>query len=386
MGDTPRSRTQADISYAVAYTVVEQGGATGRLDALRINSEGSEPWTITDADGAYTFIDLDAGNYSVRQIVPTGFQQTLPANNAARQVTLAANQDLTGVNFANRDSVRPSAVDDLRQTWEATPIDIHVLSNDVPGDAPLDLTSVTVVVEADNGTTLVNPDTGRIAYTPDVGFSGVDTFRYTVQGTDGTLSNEGTVTIYVGDDLALWQNPIDELDVDNDGGVFPIDALLIINELNEPQYRDPITGVLPTPPDPIPAYFDVTGDDVCSAIDVLQIINFLNGLTPAVPVAAGPAPLSIAEAESDALPSIEGVGAALAALESNVPVEEGEGESSVDSTSTIASGDAAKSRPLGEVEVDAAAVVLDGDVGEASTESGLEDDLLTLLATDLAAA
>ena len=64
--------------------------------------------------------------------------------------------------------------------------------------------------------------------------------------------------------------------MDNDGGVYPIDVLWVINELNEPQYRDPVTGLLPPPPDPVPYYFDVDGDNFATAIDALQIINFLN--------------------------------------------------------------------------------------------------------------
>ena len=56
------TRAQQDIAYAVAYTdVADEGGATGRLDALRINAEGSERWTVTDTDGQYDLPHLRRG-------------------------------------------------------------------------------------------------------------------------------------------------------------------------------------------------------------------------------------------------------------------------------------------------------------------------------------
>jgi hypothetical protein len=76
--------------------------------------------------------------------------------------------------------------------------------------------------------------------------------------------------------VGSWRNPNNPLDFDDNGGVFPLDALLIINELNQPVYRDPITGALPEPPAPIPAYFDVDGDGFVVPTDAILVINFLN--------------------------------------------------------------------------------------------------------------
>ena len=77
-------------------------------------------------------------------------------------------------------------------------------------------------------------------------------------------------------DQRSWQNTGSPLDVDDDGFIAPIDALLIINELNEPMHRDPTTGLLPPPPPVVPAYFDVNGDGFVSAADAVLIINRLN--------------------------------------------------------------------------------------------------------------
>ncbi|MCA9149165.1 MAG: hypothetical protein KDA92_07700 [Planctomycetales bacterium] len=77
-----------------------------------------------------------------------------------------------------------------------------------------------------------------------------------------------------------WQNQTNPLDVNNDGFVFAIDALIIINELNEPQYRDVDSFELPTPPAVVPAYFDVNGDGFATASDVILIINYINENPP----------------------------------------------------------------------------------------------------------
>ena len=86
------------------------------------------------------------------------------------------------------------------------------------------------------------------------------------------------VTIYTNP----WHNPVNALDVNDRDGVSPLDALLIINELNRPAYRDPATGRLPVPPPaepPLP-YFDVNDDGFVAPLDALLVINRL-GVAPA---------------------------------------------------------------------------------------------------------
>lgn len=62
---------------------------------------------------------------------------------------------------------------------------------------------------------------------------------------------------------------IDALDVNRDGLVTPMDALLVINELNISQGRLGRTTVNGN-------VLDVTGDVLVTSIDVLQVINYLN--------------------------------------------------------------------------------------------------------------
>jgi len=71
---------------------------------------------------------------------------------------------------------------------------------------------------------------------------------------------------------ASWQNPANALDADGNGVVEPLDALLI-NEINRAGSRE-----LPprTAEDQHLPYFDVSGDDFLTPLDVLMVINFIN--------------------------------------------------------------------------------------------------------------
>jgi hypothetical protein len=83
-----------------------------------------------------------------------------------------------------------------------------------------------------------------------------------------SISTDNEVTY-----ICPWQNHPVPLDTNNDTYVFPIDALLVINELNRGR-----SGRLPNPaPDhQPPPYYDVNGDHYVSPIDALQVINYLN--------------------------------------------------------------------------------------------------------------
>jgi hypothetical protein len=69
-----------------------------------------------------------------------------------------------------------------------------------------------------------------------------------------------------------WTNPNPFLkwDVNNDGIVSGLDAILIINRIN--------AGLgLPAPPATAPPYYDVSGNNVLSAQDAIMVINYING-------------------------------------------------------------------------------------------------------------
>ena len=117
-------------------------------------------------------------------------------------------------------------------------------------------------------------------------------FRYSTQGglTPTGVAADGEVEDYL---LTVeenpWRNPRDANDVDDNGTVAPLDALLVINELNANVVSDPETGALPdTPPANFaPPFVDVNGDGFVSPIDALLVINRLNTPAAALSASAG---------------------------------------------------------------------------------------------------
>ena len=104
--------------------------------------------------------------------------------------------------------------------------------------------------------------------------------------------------------VSPWQNQTNRFDVNNDGAVSPIDALLIINDLNAKGSRA-LTVADATPP-----FVDVNGDGHVAPIDVLQVINAIeaslsegeaNGLSQPFAVIAAAAPPT---AEGEFVPAI----------------------------------------------------------------------------------
>jgi len=68
----------------------------------------------------------------------------------------------------------------------------------------------------------------------------------------------------------VWQNPGNKLDVNDDSWVTPVDALQIINMLNQSGARKLASADKPPP------YVDTSGDGQISPVDVLLVINALN--------------------------------------------------------------------------------------------------------------
>lgn len=86
----------------------------------------------------------------------------------------------------------PVAFDDAAITDEDVAVTVNVLAND--SDVDGDLLSVSTVSAASNGSVFINAD-NTVTYTPNAGFSGVDSFTYTMS--DGFVNASATVTITV---------------------------------------------------------------------------------------------------------------------------------------------------------------------------------------------
>lgn len=87
------------------------------------------------------------------------------------------------------------------------------------------------------------------------------------------VANAATVDVDFGfvSNTSQWQNPNNRHDVNGDAEVSPIDALLVINDLNLRGSRSLASTNFVPPP-----FIDVSGDGSVSPIDVLLVINYLN--------------------------------------------------------------------------------------------------------------
>ncbi len=89
----------------------------------------------------------------------------------------------------------PVANDDQATTTEDSPIAIDVLANDSDPDGQLNESCLQISTVPSNGTAVVGTG-GRVTYTPSTGFSGTDSFVYSICDNDG-LTDTATVTVTV---------------------------------------------------------------------------------------------------------------------------------------------------------------------------------------------
>ncbi len=89
----------------------------------------------------------------------------------------------------------PVATNDTATVQANSSVMIAVLANDTSSGGKLDPTSIKIVVAPTHGTASVSG--GQVTYTPATGYTGLDTFQYTVQDNLGTTSSVATVSVNV---------------------------------------------------------------------------------------------------------------------------------------------------------------------------------------------
>jgi VCBS repeat-containing protein len=147
---------------------------------LTLNADGSYAY---DPNGSFEGLGAgESGSDSVTYTAADG-------NGGTDQATVTVT--INGVNDA------PTASDDAATTDEDQPVTIDVLANDSDPEGALAPSTVAVQSGPSNGGTSVDATSGAVTYTPDTGFSGDDTFTYTVEDAAGAVSNTSTVTISV---------------------------------------------------------------------------------------------------------------------------------------------------------------------------------------------
>jgi hypothetical protein len=137
-------------------------------------ANGTVNYTAPSTAGVYSF------SYTVKDSAAT----PLVSNSAAVTVTVSA------------PFTAPSAINDAASTRTNTPITINLIANDTAGTNPIAAASVAIASAPLHGTALANGD-GTVTYTPTTGFSGADSFSYTVKDSGGASSNVASVALTV---------------------------------------------------------------------------------------------------------------------------------------------------------------------------------------------
>ncbi|OKS87531.1 Ig-like domain-containing protein [Mucilaginibacter polytrichastri] len=180
------------------------------------------------------------GSYTNTATVTGTEADSDPTNNSS-QVTIAPKQ-------------LPVANNDAATTGSNTPVAINLLTNDVKAADNLVPNTVTIITPPQHGTVTVDPATGIATYTATPGYSGTDTFTYTVTDANGGTSNIATATITVdkapvaNDDNAItaMNTPViinlPVNDVNGDAALAPSTVIIVQQPLHGTVTVNTITG------------------------------------------------------------------------------------------------------------------------------------------------
>jgi len=167
----------------------------------------------------------------------------------------------------------PIAQADLFTIVDGRISDLPVIANDRDIDG--DLRGIQIVTGPTLG--LATNSGTQIQYEPFDDAIGSDVLEYRVRDGEGAYSETVTVTVFLVSQDKAWQNPVNNLDVNGDGFVSPLDALEVINRIGDTlgtEFRPSLPGLGPPP------FVDVNADQSVSPIDALLIINVLGVETP----------------------------------------------------------------------------------------------------------
>ena len=189
------------------------GGAVGPDGEIMDPVSLEDGATITPIDAGSHFSDPDGQPLTFSA---TGLPEGLSIDPATGQITGTLAHDasasgpyevtitavdpdgkqVSGTLTLNVNNPAPVAADDEGWTNPDTPLQLGVMANDADPDG--DAFDISISGPPANGTVVVNGD-GSVTYTPNSGFTGTDTFEYTITDEQGA-TDTAEVTVHVGDD------------------------------------------------------------------------------------------------------------------------------------------------------------------------------------------
>ncbi|GAB4039462.1 hypothetical protein GCM10028774_40910 [Spirosoma jeollabukense] len=200
---------------AFTSTTASTDTAPGSVTAIRITAFPSNVTSLTVNGTVYSSLPpggiVVPTNGNGAPTVPMLVDPTTdgsPVNIAFKAIDNAGKESANTGTATLTTTVPPTATNDVA-TSSGSSVVINILSNDTPGAAPLNPTTVklidpatflpvTTLTVANEGSYSVDPATGQVTFTPLPTFSGVATpVTYMVADQNGVLSNQATITVTV---------------------------------------------------------------------------------------------------------------------------------------------------------------------------------------------
>ena len=256
LGDTESRSVEVSLNGGVSFERINTAA----------NSYTNRSWNlVANSDRIQVMFRKASGsNWSVNAIEIRELESSLTLSSRSAKV-LAQSETIVGINEA---VLPPNATRDLASTRLNTPLTIRVLDNDFSYFGALNSSAVELVSQPPHGKATVLED-GSIEVLPDLDYSGVLSFSYQVRDELGITSNYAQVQIHVTD--TLHQNFENPLDVNADSVVNPLDALVLIDQLNRSGSQ-----ALTSQGNAQNQWFDVNGNLYLDPLDVLEVIDYLN--------------------------------------------------------------------------------------------------------------
>ena len=252
--------TDITLSNNLIEAVVIKSAHVGDFDTIDQDPDESFKYELVSGTGAE---DNDKFTIDGRSLL---IAQSFEYSETVFHIRVRST-DSTGLSVEKNFDIyfMPIVVDDTAETTNKNSVTLDVVAND-QNEKNFLIQLVQPVKSGAGEFELIDDQT--IRFKPAAGFTGIGELKYRLVNAKGTQSNLGSVRVAVAS--SGLQNPWNRTDVDKSGYVSPIDALLVINQLNSQSMNN--EGVVNTNSS---RYFDVNGDVQISPIDALLVINDL---------------------------------------------------------------------------------------------------------------
>ena len=171
-----------DINNTFADTAVDGNVLTNDTDAEG-DTQTVTTTTATTVQGVTVIIDPNTGQYIY--LPPSGyvgedsFEYTV-CDDGNPQACDTATVYIEVLPNGGPDNEAPIANADTAETEQDTPVTANVLSNDFDPDGDPIIVTTTTVTTTEGVVVTIDPNTGEYTYTPPPGFTGDDSFEYTI--------------------------------------------------------------------------------------------------------------------------------------------------------------------------------------------------------------